>query len=288
MSFIKKSNKKQKSELFMKNILITGANSYIGTSFENYIKENYPNDYHVDTIDMIDGLWREKSFFGYDAVFHVAGIVHQKETKNNQKLYFEVNRDLALAVAKKAKAENVGQFVFLSTMSVYGKDVGVITPDTLPMPITAYGRSKLEAENAIKDISSDNFKVCILRPPMVYGDGCKGNYQSIVGLVKHSWVFPKIRNERSLIHIDNLVEFVRMAIDKRLDGTFFPQNKKYVSTMDLAKDIAVSMNKKIYFSRLLGFFVWVFRPFVKKLKKAFGSLLYKDTEVFDFEYCNRD
>lgn len=59
----------------MKKILITGANSYIGTSFESYIKENFTEQYLVDTVDMLDGSWREKSFTGYDSVFHVAGLL---------------------------------------------------------------------------------------------------------------------------------------------------------------------------------------------------------------------
>ena len=128
----------------MKKILITGANSYIGTSFEKYLKENYPDEYIVDTVDMIDGSWREKSFAGYDSVFHVAGIAHQKETKKNAHLYYEVNRDLAVETAKKAKSEGVKQFIFLSSMSVYGMDTGVITKETKPNPKSNYGKSKFQ------------------------------------------------------------------------------------------------------------------------------------------------
>ena len=127
----------------MKKILITGANSYIGTSFEKYIKENYPNDYIVDTVDMIDDSWREKNFSGYDSVFHVAGIAHQKETKENAHLYYEVNRDLAIETAKKAKSDGAKRFIFLSSMSVYGMDTGVITRETEPNPKSNYGKSKL-------------------------------------------------------------------------------------------------------------------------------------------------
>ena len=102
----------------MKKILITGANSYIGTSFERYLKENCPDEYIVDTVDMVDGSWRTQSFEGYDSVFHVAGIAHQKETKENAHLYYEVNRDLAIETAQKAKADGAKQFVFLSSMSI--------------------------------------------------------------------------------------------------------------------------------------------------------------------------
>ena len=109
----------------MKKILITGANSYIGTSFEKWVSR-YPDKYSVDTIDMEDNNWKEKSFKGYDVVFHVAGIAHIKETRKNAELYYKVNRDLAFNVAQKAKNDGIKQFVFLSSMSVYGIENGVI------------------------------------------------------------------------------------------------------------------------------------------------------------------
>lgn len=258
----------------MKKILITGANSYIGMSFEKYIKDNFSDKYSVDTIDMIDGSWRNKSFNGYDSVFHVAGIAHQKETKENAHLYYEINRDLAIEVAKKAKTDGVKQFLFLSSMSVYGMDTGVITRETRPNPKTNYGKSKLQAEKQIVPLSDDHFKVCVLRPPMVYGDGCRGNYQSIVKWIKKIPIFPRINNRRSLIHINNLSSFVEHVIDKNSGGLFFPQDREYVNTIDLAKSIARKENKKVYFSWVFGIAVFIARPFVKKLKKAFGCLTY--------------
>ena len=207
----------------MKKILITGANSYIGTSFEKYIKENYPNDYCIDTVDMIDGSWRKKSFAGYDSVFHVAGIAHQKETKKNAHLYYKVNRDLAIETANKAKDDGVKQFVFLSSMSVYGMDTGVITKETTPKPKSHYGKSKLQAEQKIVPLQDKNFKVCILRPPMVYGKDCKGNFQTVVRIVKKSPVFPKANNKRSMIYIDHLSSFVNLCVRGELSGIYFPQ-----------------------------------------------------------------
>ena len=269
----------------MKRVLITGANSYIGTSFEKYIKENYQNDYEVDTVDMIDGSWREKSFAGYDSVFHVAGIAHQKETAENAHLYYEINRDLTIEVARKAKEDGVPQFVFLSSMSVYGKETGVITKETEPSPKTNYGKSKLQAEEKTMELSDDSFKVCVLRPPMVYGVGCKGNFQSVVKIVKKFPIFPRVKNKRSLIRIDNLISFVKLCVDKELCGLYFPQNREYVAVTDLAKEAAKNLKKRIYFSFLLGFIVVIVRPFSRTLKKAFGNLIYKDTEEFGFEYC---
>lgn len=268
----------------MKKILITGAQSYIGTSFENYIGK-WPEEYSVDTVDMIDGTWRDKDFSEYDVVFHVAGIAHKKETKENASLYYKVNRDIAVETAMKAKEAGVKQFIFLSSMSVYGMNTGSITKETVPFPKSNYGKSKLQAEESIIALSDDRFKACVLRPPMVYGNGCKGNFQTVVSIVKKLPVFPKIKNERSMIYIDNLSSFLKLCIDKELSGLYFPQNKEYVKTVDMAKNIAIKLEKKRYFSYLLGFGVFLLRPFVSVAKKAFGTLKYIDTEEFDFSYC---
>ena len=258
----------------MKKVLITGANSYIGMSFENYITENYPEHYEVDTVDMIDGTWRKKSFVGYDSVFHVAGIAHQKETKETSNLYYEINRDLAFSVAQKAKHDGVKQFVFFSSMSVYGMDTGVVTSETVPNPKNNYGKSKLQAEKQIVPLADEDFKVAVLRPPMVYGAGCKGNYQTIVKLVKKLPVFPYVKNRRSMIHVNKLVCFVKEIIDTNTSGLFFPQDDAYIQTSAMAQDIAKSIHKKLYLSRFLGACVLVMIPFSKMVRKAFGSLIY--------------
>lgn len=167
----------------MKNILITGANSYIGTSFERWLSQ-WPENYKVDTLDMTLTDWEKHSFKGYDVIFHVAGIAHQKETEDNKSLYYKVNRDLAISVANKAKAEGVGHFIILSSMSVYGVSTGIITEETQPSPVTYYGDSKLQADEQIYSLNQSSFKVSIVRPPMVYGNGCKGNYNQLAGFAK--------------------------------------------------------------------------------------------------------
>lgn len=268
----------------MKRVLITGANSYIGTSFEKYITDNFPNNYVIDTVDMIDGSWREKSFAGYDVIFHVAGIAHQKETKKNGALYFKVNRDLAVNTAIKAKSDGVRQFIYLSSMSVYGLLEGVITKETQPNPRNNYGKSKWEAEQEITSLSDAHFTVSILRPPMVYGKGCKGNFNTLCCLVRMSPIFPYLNNKRSMIYIDNLSSFVKFCIDNLLSGVYLPQNREYVSTMKMVKGIAVAMNKRIWFEHISGVLVWVLRMFCPIIKKAFGSLIYEDTEKFNFDY----
>ena len=271
----------------MKKILITGANSYIGTSFEKYIKENFPGQYEIDTADMIGEGRREKSFSGYDSVFHVAGIAHQKETKENAHLYYEINRDLAVETAKKAKADGVCQFVFLSSMSVYGMNVGTVTVQTVPTPKSNYGKSKLQAEEGILPLSDENFKVCILRPPMVYGNGCKGNYPMLAKIALKTPIFPYVKNERSMLYIENLCEFVRLMIENGESGTFWPQNAEYSNTSELVKMIAAAHGKRV---RLMKGFGWVLKLLgyvTPSVNKAFGSLQY-ETGMSEYrrEYAN--
>lgn len=271
----------------MKKILITGANSYIGQSFEEYMSQ-HKDAYQVDTLDMIGNGWREAELSGYDAIFHVAGIVHQKETDENRDLYYKVNRDLVAELAQKAKAAGVAQFVFMSTMSVYGMESGVITPDTKPAPTSHYGKSKLEAEAALNALQDENFTVSILRPPMVYGKGCPGNFQMLLTLVKKSPVFPAIKNRRSMIFIDNLSAFVHLIIEKKCAGVFFPQNRVCANTTQIAKVMAKVLQRRVFFSRLAGLGVKMLIPFVGKAKKAFSNLTYQDCEQFDYCYCKED
>ena len=265
----------------MKRILITGANSYIGTSFENYLSQ-WPDEYQVDTVDMVDGSWREKSFAGYDAVFHVAGIAHSnvgKVSSEQKALYYKVNTELTIETAQKAKQDGVKQFVFMSSASVYGDSapIGknkVITKDTVPQPANFYGDSKLQAEKGILPLNDGGFKVVILRPPMIYGKGCKGNYSVLSKLAKKLPLFPYVNNRRSMLYIDNFCEFVRLMIDNSESGIFLPQNKEYSNTSELVKLIGQAHGKKV---RLIKGFTWalsIMSHFTGLVNKAFGSFCY--------------
>ena len=187
----------------MKKILITGKNSYIGNSLVRWLGY-YHNRYSIDSISLKSDDWKKKKFSEYDVVLHVAGIAHIKETKENEGLYYKVNRDLTYEIAQKAKTEGVKQFIFLSSMSVYGIMEGVISADTPLKPNSAYGKSKLEGEKLIENLHDASFTVAILRPPMVYGNNCRGNYTKLAALALKTPVFPKVDNKRSMIYIDNL------------------------------------------------------------------------------------
>ena len=255
----------------MKKILITGAGSYIGTSFEEWV-DQWPKQYEVDTIDVRGDEWRDTSFKSYDVLYHVAAIVHVKE--NVEDKYLKVNRDLAVEVAKKAKAEGVKQFVFLSTMGVYGIETGYIGEDTKPKPKTLYAQSKLEAEIALNELADDSFKIATLRPPIVYGKDCRGNYPRLANMALKLPVFPKVKNERSMIFIDNLSEFVRLVIDIELEGLLFPQNKEYVNTTELVQLIAKAHGKELKATGVFNPFVSLGIKMSETFGKVFGSFAY--------------
>lgn len=267
----------------MFRILITGANSFIGTSFDKYISKNYSKDYVIDTIDMIDGSWRAKSFAGYDSVFHVAGIAHSdngKISKDKQELYYRVNTDLTIETAKKAKEDGVKQFIFMSSAIVYGDSspIGngkIITKDTPLSPANCYGDSKVQAENGIKQLEDQEFKIVILRPPMIYGKGSKGNYPLLSKIALKTPFFPYVKNERSMLYIENLCEFVCLMIQNEERGIFWPQNREYSNTSDLVKRISECHGKKLW---LIHGFEWILKIMSQKVSlvnKAFGNLTYE-------------
>lgn len=274
----------------MKKILITGAGSYIGTSFEKYVAQ-WPDKYQVDTVDMIDGTWREKDFSGYDCVYHVAGIAHSdtnKVSEEQKALYYRVNTDLTVETATKAKKEGVKQFVFMSSAIVYGDSapIGktkVITKDTPVAPANFYGDSKVQAENGILPLSDDSFHVVVLRPPMIYGPGSKGNYPMLSKLARKLPVFPVVKNQRSMLYIDNLMEFVRLMVDHDEQGIFWPQNSEYSNTSELVAQIARAHGKKILLVRGFGWALKLLSHVTKLVNKAFGSLSY-DISISDYKH----
>lgn len=274
----------------MKRILITGKDSYIGTSFEKWVSR-WPEEYHVDTLDT-KGDWQSYDFSPYDVVFHVAGIAHVDAKADMEDLYYQVNRDLTIEAAKKAKAEGVKQFIFMSSIIVYGDSskLGgkrVITKDTIPTPTNFYGNSKLQAEQGILPLQDEHFNVVILRPPMIYGKGSKGNYPKLARLAQKIPIFPNIENERSMLYIENLCEFIRLMIDNEEKGIFFPQNEEYIKTTELVKTIAEVYGKKMRLTKVLnGLIRWGSKK-VPAINKVFGSLVYeKEMSVYqDFEYC---
>ena len=281
----------------MKNVLITGANSYIGMSFEQYAAEHYSDQLHVDTVDMIDGSWRQKDFSTYDIVFHVAGLAHAdvgNVTDEVKAKYYAINTDLAIETAGKAKADGVKQFVFMSSAIVYGDSAPYgktkrITRDTEPQPANFYGDSKWRADQGVRELADENYTVCVLRPPMIYGKGSKGNYPTLSKMAKKLPVFPDIKNERSMLYIDNLCEFLCQVMIRGEGGIFWPQNAEYSVTSDLVRQIASVSGHKIIVSKAFNWAVKLATLIPGKpaglVNKAFGNLSYEQSmSTYDFPY----
>lgn len=264
----------------MKRILITGINSYLGGRFRQYM-EQFP-DYTTVSISMRNGSWRGEDFTGFDVVYHVAGLAHSDNGRispEKAQKYYEINTDLTKELAKKAKREGVKQFIFMSSAIVYGDSAPIgrrrrIDRSTVCTPANCYGDSKLQAELGLRRLEDKNFRVVILRPPMIYGPGCKGNYPVLSLFAQRLPVFPYVDNERSMLFVDNLMAFVKLMIDNEESGTFFPQNAEYSNTSELVRMIAEAHGKKLI---LVRGFTWALKFlgfFTALVDKAFGSLSY--------------
>ena len=255
-----------------KKILVTGANSYIGKKFIEYMSSFA--DYSVEAISVRDDSWKSLDWSSYDVVYDVAGIAHIKETDENRHLYYEVNRDLAVALANKAKADGVGQFIYLSSMSVFGMVTGNIDRKTATNPTNAYGKSKLEAEKLLLELADEKFKVSLVRPPIVYGEGCKGNYQLLRKFALKIKAFPNIYNQRSMIEIDNMSLAVKKLVDNPSTGIFHPQDLEYIKTYDMVKTIAENAGYNFHTINVGRGLIRMLSRHVGIFKKVFGSLTY--------------
>jgi UDP-glucose 4-epimerase len=272
----------------MKKVLITGAGSYIGTKVEEWLKHS-PELFEVDAVDTLNDNWKKADFSKYDVVYNVAGIAHVKAKKGEGPLYYAVNRDMVIEIAKAAKAAGVKHFIHMSSMIVY-KEVKTLAgkkihKDTEPSPNGFYGDSKLKGEIGIKELESPNFQVCILRPPMIYGPGCRGNFPKLVWLATKVPFFPEWHNKRSMLYIDNLCEFVKQVILNGVSGVVFPQNTEYADTCEIIRYYAKKYNHKIWITKLLNPFVWMTGSLLRSVGKMFSDSTY-DMEMskYDFDY----
>ena len=310
----------------MIRILITGANSFVGTNIERWLMRQ-PDCYQVDTVDTMNDAWKQADFSRYDVVFHVAGIAHVDPKPEMAPLYYKVNRDLAIEVATCARDKGVKQFIYMSSGIVYKVSKSlkgdVRTPETIPNPNDFYGDSKLQAERGVVNVNfnadvnlnlngninadgnlnfnpnpnpnlnlngndnlnGDGMKVCILRPPMIYGPGSKGNFLRLGWLATKTPVFPEWHNKRSMLYIDNLAEFVRQIIDREMSGTFFPQNAELVDTVEIVKYFAKKYHHRIWISRIFNPLVWLASFFLPQVPKMFADCYYvPEMSKYEFDY----
>lgn len=272
----------------MKRVLITGANSFVGTNIEQWLLK-IPGEFEVDTVDTMNDVWKTVDYSLYDTVVHVAGIAHVDPKPEMALLYYKVNRDLTLEVAKWAKQYGVKQFIYMSSRIVYhaskSMKANVTTFETLPDPNDFYGDSKLQAEKGLNELVCDTFKVAIIRPPMIYGPGNKGNLPRLAWLAQKVPMFPAWHNKRSMLHVYNLAEFIKQLIMRELGGTFFPQNAEYADTVEIVRTFAKEHGHKIWITRVLNPFVWLGSFFLSPIPKMFSDSYYvQEMSQYDFDY----
>lgn len=272
----------------MKRVLITGANSFVGVNIEKWLLQS-TGEFIVDTVDTMNGAWKQADYRQYDAVFHVAGIAHVDPKPEMAPLYYKVNRDLAIEVAKWAKNHGVKQFIYMSSKIVYHASKSMrcdcVSLSTVPNPNDFYGDSKLQAEKGLNELACDTFKVAIIRPPMIYGPGNKGNLPRLAWLAQKTPIFPAWHNKRSMLHVYNLAEFIKQVIVRELSGTFFPQNAEYADTVEIVRCFAKENGHKVWITKLLNPFVWLGSFFMPPIPKMFSDSYYvQEMSQYDFDY----
>jgi nucleoside-diphosphate-sugar epimerase len=279
----------------MKKICITGANGFIGKSLcktfsklnrsfvgivrsENSLK----NLNGIDTAfvgDINSSTNWSQSLENCEVVIHCAGKAHVKDNKDNLYNYYEVNTEGTKNLAEQAIQAGVKRLIFLSSVKVNGESTGnsddpkIFTNNDMPNPQNNYAISKFEAEQALWEIASKtNLEVVIVRLPLVYGKDAKGNLKHLIKLVnsKIPLPFADIKNKRSLIGIDNLVDILIRCTEhpKAAGKTFLVSDGEDLSTSELINVIASGMNRSVILFRL-----------PRALLKFFGFILMRQSQI---------
>lgn len=261
-----------------KTLMITGASGFIGTNFI----EKYKNKYNIIQVDLLKIKPEEIEFKNVDTVLHLAALVHQMNGAPREK-YFEINTELTKKVAEVAKKNKVKHFVFYSTVAVYGthgnlNEKLILTKESKVNPKTPYAQSKWEAEKILKNLESSNFKISILRPPMVYGKNCPGNMKKLEKLVKLFPILPfgNDENKRTLVHIDKLLEKTKNVIDKEIIGITIPKDDEDVSIKEILEYIFKEKNKRrilIKFPKFMRNILYKIIPEI--IESLYGDLRFK-------------
>lgn len=264
----------------MKKVMLVGVGGYIGGKFTEYINKNYP-DWKVDAVDSMNRKWTEADFTGYDAVYNVSGLAHANARQGTEEQYYAVNGQLPIDVATKAKAEGVPMFVQMSSMVVYGDMSGlgeekIIFEDTVPAEPTIYGKSKMMAERGLQKMIDETFQVAIMRPPLIYSESARDNFPRLVNFAKNMPIFPKLKNQQSMVYVDNLCELIHLIIENNKGGIYYPQQECYIETSKIVKDIADAVGNKMWQTKILNPVLKLFSKWEKLafIHKAFGSITY--------------
>lgn len=260
-------------------VLLTGANGFVGSYFLN----KYVNKYEMKKFSFLKDDIKALHLKGtshvsnIDIVIHLSALVHQMGLMPSPDEYERVNVSQTLELATKAKESGVGQFIFMSTVKVYGEETEKIYTETSPChPEDEYGKSKLKAENELKKLEDENFCVTIIRTPIVYGFGVKANIKNLVALIKKIPILPfaNIKNKRSMVYVGNLCHLIDALIQQKQSGVFLASDDAVLGTSELIGEIAKNLNKKIFLVTIP-----LFETLLKLLKPSFHKRLYGSLQV---------
>lgn len=259
-------------------ILVLGKNGYVSRCFQDYM-DKFSDQ--VDTLSVRGDNWKKCSFSEYDAVFNTIGLAHNDARMGTEEEFMKLNVQLPVDVAKKAKEDGVSIFIHMSSMIVYGNSskVGVfepITKDTIPIPDNIYGRSKLLGEKELEKLADEKFKVALVRSCRVYGEHDTDSIQMLTKFAKKMPIFPKVKNNISMIYSDNLCELVRLIAEAKQGGIYFPQQERYICTGDMVKDIATLSGHRIWNTKIFNPILLTVGKRIGFINKVFGN------EGYDF------
>jgi UDP-glucose 4-epimerase len=256
----------------MKNILLTGANGFIGSYFKNKCSTKY----NISTFSFLNNDLSTLKLSNRDTVVHLSALVHQMGGASESE-YEKVNVDQTIILAKIAKERDVKHFIFMSTVKVYGEETNIAYNEhSNCKPIDDYGKSKLKAELELQKLEDDHFKVSIIRTPIVYGYGVKANMKSLINLVNKVSVLPfgQIENRRNFVYIGNLIGLIDAVIEKEKSGIFLASDDMPISTTRLIHSISKELDKKRYLIKIPFFEI-----LLKILKPGLHKRLYQNLEI---------
>ena len=284
----------QATNTVKKTILITGVSSYIGKNLsDSLLKRGYNiigtarkkqidqtcliyYSLDLNNIEEVDTIFKQHRI---DVVVHCAALVHDEGKTASQRDWLKINTEASIKLAEIAKRYRVKQMIFMSTIGIYGgslkpfEKLKKITAQSVPNPQNMYEISKLKAEQGIQALENEHFSVLIIRPPMVYGNGCPGNYNALRSITLKLGCAPYYNNSRSMVQIGALVDCIVNAIENENSGCICPQDKRLVNTSDLMMEILKEHGCKQKRSVSFGLFIRLAYPFLPPLRKAFGSLV---------------
>jgi nucleoside-diphosphate-sugar epimerase len=253
-------------------VVVTGATGFVGRGVRARLAAEgtpvravvrsaaqSPDEVAVGHID--GGTRWVDALAGATAVVHLAARVHvMRDTVTDPLAEFRrTNVDGTVALAEQAARTGVRRFVFVSSIKVNG-EAGTYRETDRPAPVDPYGISKLEAEERLRGIErASGMEVTIVRPPLVYGPGVKGNFRALMRLIERGLPLPfgGIRNKRSLVALDNLSDFIAVCVAHPAAAreTFFVSDGEDVSTPDLARRLARAMGRPARLIPVPGAFI---------------------------------